>query len=105
MSDLIDSLRSPIIGIPNAVSLALEAADEIERLRAERDRWQHTADTQDDLLNQQAQRIADLEGALRDAIVYLKECGKQFASIGDHVMQAGCYNVTERLEDALKEAQ
>lgn len=43
-----------------------ELQAEIDRLRAERNRWQHTADTQDDLLNQQAQRIASLEGALGD---------------------------------------
>ena len=32
MSDLVERLRSPIIGIPVAVSNCLEAANEIERL-------------------------------------------------------------------------
>ena len=46
-----------------------------------------------------------LTAELHDGAVYLKECGNQFASIGDHVMQAGCYAVAERLQDTVATKQ
>jgi len=71
MSDLIERLRDfdPIEGALRGLPIQQEAADEIERLTAECHKYHVNINGMQTTLDDQAERIANLEDAINDALV------------------------------------